>query len=185
MDVSIELQEELIKALSASKPFWESPFAVALMTATAVILSAFIQKWQAYKQQERQSEIERNLKAYNLKMDALQSLSLIEYSITPNIEPYPGADSHEWLSPIVDSLHRVVSDLDSFIKHHNYVCPPDVILHVRAGINIANGAKWGSMRSVEQNYEASKEEVDAVLELISIISSATDCFKCELGLMRV
>jgi hypothetical protein len=184
MDISIELQEELIKALSASKPFWESPFAIGLMTAFSVIAAAFIQKWQAHKQQERQSEIERSLKSFDLQMAALQSLSHIEHSITPNIEPYPGADSHEWLSPIVHLLHKVVADLDSFIKEHNYVCPPDVIQHVRAGIIIANGAKWDSMRSVDKNYEASKEETDAVIELISKISGATYCFKRELALVR-
>lgn len=186
MEVSVELQQELIEAITAlgsSKPFWESPFAVSLLTAISVIGATLIQRWQAFRLQERQSQIERQLRMHELQMVALRSLSLIEHRISPNDEPNPGADAHEWLSPIVHSLSKVVSELDQYLKEHGYVSPSVVISHVRNALNIANEHKWATMLSESPDYESSPEEIDAVLNLIKELSKATRSFKVSIGVI--
>jgi hypothetical protein len=184
MDLSIELQQELIEAiaaLGASKPIWESPFAVGLLTAFAAISASLIQRWQAFRLQERQSQIERQLRIHELQMEALKSLALIEHRITPNDEPNPGADVHEWLSPIVHSLSSVVSTLDQYLKEHGYVSPSAVISHIRNALNIANEHKWGAIMNDSPDYEPSKQEIDAIVNLIKELSEATISFKISLG----
>ncbi|RUO75438.1 hypothetical protein [Idiomarina seosinensis] len=188
MEVSVELQKELIAAiasLGASKPFWESPFAVGLLTAIAAISAALIQRWQAFRLQERQSQVERQLRIHEVQMAALKSLALIEHKVTPNEEPSPGADVHEWLSPIVHSLSNVVSELDQFLKEYSYVSPTEVIVHIRASLNIANEYKWASIMNDAHDYEPTAEEIDAVVALIGELSKATESFKVNLGVTDV
>lgn len=184
MEVSLELQKELIEAIAAlgkSKPIWESPLAVGILTAIVAIASAFIQRWQAFRLQERQSQIEKQLRIHELQMQALKDLSLIEHSVTPNDEPHPGADAHDWLSPIVYSLSAVVSELDRYLKAHSYVSPTAVIDHIRNALDIANENKWGTILNDNLEYEPSSEEIDAVLKLINELSEASKSFKESLG----
>lgn len=184
MDVSIEIQKELIEAIGAikdSKSFWESPFAVGLLTAFAAISASLIQRWQAFRLQERQSQIEKKMRVHELQLSALKSLTLIEYRITPIDEPHPGADVYEWLAPVVESLSNIVSELDLYLKDHSYVSPNEVVSHIHAAINIANEHKWGAIISGSPDYEPSKQEINAVLELINELSEATKSFKSILG----
>jgi hypothetical protein len=184
MDVSIEIQQELITAitaLGASKPIWESGFAIGLLTAIVAISTSLIQRWQAFRLQEQQSQIEKQLRVHELQMAALKNLALIEYRVTPNDEPHPGADAHEWLSPKVHSLSNVVSALDTYLKEYSYVSPLAVISHVRNALNIANKHKWGAIINDSPEYEPSKEEIDAILSLIKELSEATKSFKVSLG----
>ena len=186
MDVSIELQQELLEAiaaLGASKPIWESPFAIGLLTAIAAISASLIQRWQAFRLQERQSQIERQLRIHELQMEALKSLSLIEHSISPNEEPHPGADAHEWLTPIVHSLSSVVSALDKYLKNYSYVSPATVISHIRTALNLANENKWNSILNNNPGYEPTTQEIDAIIELINELSEATTSFKSSLGVI--
>ena len=184
MDVSIELQQELldaIAALGAGKPIWESPFAIGLLTAIAAISASLIQRWQSFRLQERQSQIERQLRIHELQMTALKSLSLIEHSVSPNDEPHPGADAHEWLAPIVHSLSNVVSKLDQYLKDYSYVSPTTVISHIRTAINLANEHKWNSILNNSPDYEPTSQEIDGIIELIKELFEATQTFKTSLG----
>lgn len=184
MDVNIEIQQELINAitaLGASKPIWESAFAVGLLTAIVAISTSLIQRWQTFRLQERQSQIEKQLRVYELQMAALKNLALIEHRVTPNDEPHPGADVYEWLSPIVHSLSNVVSELDVYLKEYSYVSPSAVICHVRSALNVANEHKWGAIMDNSPEYEPSNEEIEAIVSLIKELSEATKSFKVSLG----
>lgn len=184
MDVNVELQKELIDALAAltrEKPFWESPIAVGLLAAFAAISASLLERWQAFRLQERQSEIERQLRIHELQMEALKSLSEIEHSVTPNDEPTPGADSCEWLSPIVYSLSTVIRKLDDYLKTYGYVSPFNVITHIRLAINVANEYKWGVLMSDSPGYDPTSEEIQGVLKLIEELGNAVKHFKACLG----
>jgi len=184
MEISIELQKELIDALvafSKEKPFWESPIAVGLLAASAVIVASLLERWQAFRLQERQSDIEKHLRVHELQIEALRALSVIEHSVTPNNEPVQGADSHEWLSPVVYDLNRVIGKLDVYLKSYAHVSPSIVIKHIRKATDIANEHKWGVMMSDENGYEPTSEEVQGVVDLIDELSSAMQKFKCSVG----
>ncbi len=184
MDISIEFQKELIAtlvALSQEKHWTESPFAIGLLTAGSAILAAVLQRWQAYKLQERESEIEKKLRLHSLQIDALKALSLVAHNVTPNSEPSPGADTHEWLTPIVHELSTVIKQLDIFLKDHAHLSPPRVVAYVKAAINIANDHKWGVLQTDEQCYDPNEKEIKGVLDLIGKLEDAVNEFKQELG----
>jgi hypothetical protein len=184
MDVSIELQKELIealKALSGEKSLWESPFAVGLLTTFAVITATAIERWQAYHLQERQSDIDKQLQILTQQMEALKSLSQATHSVTPNDEPMQGSDSHEWLSPIVSSLSSVIRTLDDYLKNYSHITPTDVIPHIRNAINIANDHKWGALSADNHEYEPSSDEIDGVLNLIKELNDGVEKFKKVVG----
>lgn len=183
-DVSIELQKELIEALSAlssEKSLWESPFAVGLVAAFSAIAATTIERWQAYRLQERQSDIDKQLQMYSQQIEALKSLSQITHSVTPNDEPTQGADSHEWLSPIVSSLSRVIRNLDDYLKNYSHITPTQVIPHIRNAIHIANDHKWGAIYADDPNYEPTSDEIDGVDKLIIGLNKSVEKFKKEVG----
>ena len=188
MELSEELEQALILALgnlNQSAQLWESPFFVALcaafVAAAAAIAGAYIQRWQAYSMQERQSEIEKQLRVHSLQMEALKSLSTIQHAVKPYDEPTPGADSHEWLSPIVDSLSDVIGSLNSYLGDYGHVTPSLVLDHVRRAIALANEHKWGSLQADTYDYEPSAEEIDGVLELIGEMDRAVEHYKRTVG----
>jgi len=185
MEVSVELQKELIGVLAAfgqEKPFWESSFFIGLLPVAAVILSTYIGKWQAFQLQERQSEIEKQLRLHELQIVALKELSIIKYRVAPNIEPIQGADSNEWLSPVVCELNKVVNVLDAYLKSFAHISPSNVIEHIHKAIEIANLHKWGFYMSDGPGYDPSDEEIEGVKEMISELSSAIREFKCCVGI---
>lgn len=184
MEVSVELQKELIDALAAlsqEQSFWESPVAVGLVAALAAISASLLERWQAFRLQERQSEIERKLRIHELQMKALKSISEITHSITPNNEPIEGADSHEWLSPIVYSLGNVIVRLDEYLKIYGHVSPTGLIVHIRSAIDIANKHKWGAQLSNSPDYEPTNEEIQGVTDLIKELSDGVKKFKSFVG----
>lgn len=186
MEVSIELQKELIDVLAAfnrDKPIWESPIAVGLLTALATISASLLGRWQAFKLQERQSEIEKQLRIHELQMEALKSLSEIQYSITPKNEPIQGADLSEWLSPVVPSLGEVVNKLDDYLKKYGHISPCCVVKHIWKAIEIANRHKWGPRMSDNPNhYEPDDEDIQGVSDLIQELEDAAKQFKTSAGI---
>lgn len=184
MDLHIELQKEIIEILSAlsrDKTFWETPLAIGLLTALAAIGATVIDRWQAARRQERQSEIERHLRIHERQMEGLKALSQVAHSVSPNDEPRQGADSHEWLSPIVYSLSKVVATLDDFIKEYSYITPSNVTPHIRNAINIANVHKWGSINSEDPEYEPTGKEIDGIVELGAQLDEGVEKFKRAVG----
>ena len=90
MDVSIEIQKELIAAIGAfnsEKSFWESPLAIGLLAAFSAIFATAFERWQAVRLQEKQSDIDKHLRVHDQQMEALKILSQIAHSVTPNEEP--------------------------------------------------------------------------------------------------
>jgi len=184
MEVSIELQKELIDALiafSRDKPFWESPVAIGLLTALTAIATSLLGRWQAFRLQERQSEIEKQLRTHELQMEALKSLSVIEHSVMPRSEPIQGADEYEWLNPIVHKLSAVLDELDGYLKNYGYVSPSCVIDHIHSAINIANQHKWGVSENLE-HYDPTDEEINGVKSLIEELAVAVKKFKASIGI---
>lgn len=186
MEVSIELQKELIDALIAfnrDKPFWESPIAIGLLTALTAILTSLLGRWQAFRLQERQSEIEKQLRIHELQMEALKSLSVIEHSVMPSSEPVQGADINEWLGPIVDSLSTIIDKLDDYLKNYSHISPSCVIDHINSAINIANQHKWGVLLSENpEHYDPTDEEINGVRNLIEELAAAVKKFKASIGI---
>lgn len=184
MEVSIELQKELIEALAAfnkGKPFWDSPLAVGLLAAIAAIAATAVERWQAYRLQERQSEIDKHLRVHEQQMEALKSLSQILHSVTPNNEPTEGADAHEWLSPVVHSLDMIITSLDDYLKEYSHITPSVVITHIRNAIDSANEHKWGVLNSKNPDYEPSSKEIDGALYLIRELGAGVVNFKSAIG----
>jgi len=184
MDVSIELQKELIEALAAlsgDKSLWGSPIAVGLLAAFTAIIATASERWLAYRLQERQSEIDKHLRMHEQQMKALKSLSQATHHVTPNDEPMQGADSYEWLGPIVSSLGGVIQTLDNYLKNYGHITPADVIPHIRSAINIANNHKWDAMYSNSHIHEPTSEEIDGVINLIKELDDGVEKFKKVVG----
>lgn len=185
MEVSIEFQKQVIDALASlnhEESWLSSPFAIGLLTAATAIVTILLQKWQASKLQENQSEIEKALRLHALQIDALKALSNVAHTVSPRDEPSPGADSHEWLSPVVGQLSSVIGRLDKYLIDHGHVSPLEVCKHVDTAISIANKHKWNSLQADNFDYEPSNEEINGVLELISELESAVTEFKKKLSI---
>lgn len=188
MEISIEFQKQLIEALAAfnqDKSWIDSPFAIGLLTASSAILAALLQRWQAFTMQERESEIEKQLRLHSLQLEALKALSHVVHDVAPRNEPSQGADLGEWLTPIVHQLSSIVERLDSFLKEHGHVSPSLVCKHVESAINIANDHKWSAIEVDTPDYEPTQKELAAVLELIKELGGAVNEFKRKLGVSDV
>jgi len=184
LEISIQFQQQLINALTALKhdgAWWESGFAIGILTASTAILTAFIQNRHASKTQERQSEIEKALKLQDLQLNALKALSRVAHEVTPRKEPSPGADSHEWLAPVVGRLSHVISLLNEYLLEFGHVSPATVCVHIDKAIEVCNKNKWSSILADSPDYEPSTQEIDAVLELIKELESAIAKFKSRLS----
>jgi hypothetical protein len=146
-------------------------------------LSTYIGKLQELQIQERKSESEKQLRLYEIQIEALKELSIIKYRVTPNIEPVERADLHEWLSPVVHDLNKIVNLLDTYLKDFSHISPSNVISHIHTAINVANDNMWNVSQSGERGgYEPSSKEIEGVQILIRELSSAVQEFKCSLGI---
>lgn len=184
MEVSIQFQQQLIDALTALKQdgtWWDSGFAIGILTAGTAILTAYIHNKHASKTQERQSEIEKALKLQDIQLNALKALTRIAHEVTPREESIPGADVHEWLAPVVNRLSQVISLLTDYLHEYAHVSPKAVCVHIEKAIAICNEGKWNSILADSPEYEPSTQEINAVLELIKELNYAVEKFKSRLS----
>jgi len=184
LEISIQFQQQLINALAALKhnsAWWESGFAIGILTASTAILTALLQNRHASKIQARQSEIEKALKLQDLQLNALKALSRVAHEVTPREEPSPDADSHEWLAPVVGRLGRVITNLNEYLLEFGHISPPSVCVHIDKAIEVCNKNKWGHILADSTDYEPSTQETAAVLELIKELENAIGKFKIRLS----